>query len=154
MGTIEIMAVLIALAGAIFSLVVNVVQKLELNIKMKSILPQKRLDIERKLLEIKEIKLDLNKEIMVLRDQFDVLRDQSDQFEYKKLEVSEKELDIIQEFFKYEFLNELDKKEKELLNESLEQKYLSGQVDYLNKLLDLSGTKKSIKLKPATNNKD
>lgn len=130
---IAFIASVIGIGFAIYSFI----SKRKIEEKFETILKEKRIELQKELLEASQKYLEQ--------------RAKTDINYYKKvneliLEINKKELDIFQEKMKYEIFATLSKKERELLEENLEQKYLSGQVDYLNKLINMSGSTQSIKL--------
>lgn len=132
----EIIAIATSSFG-IFLAIFTFWRKKKVEDKLKIILQNKREIIEKELLELSKVHLQEK-----IRNNFEYKK----QFNDLIIKVYEKELDNIREKFKYDLLIELNQQEKRILEENLEQKYLSGKVDYLNKLIHMSGSTKSIEL--------
>lgn len=133
----QIIALSTSIIGIVFAIYTFWTKK-KVEDKFKNILKEKRQKLEQELIELSERHI----EKKLTTD----LEYQQSKMNDLVIKIYKKELDNIQEKFKYELLVELNKKEKQILEESLEQKYLSGQVDYLNKLIHMSGSTKSIEL--------
>lgn len=73
------------------------------------------------------------------------LGEKSKEIENKRL-LTQIELKELQEKLK-RLLSEIDKKYQEDILESLEQKSQKGQIDYLNKLIHLSGSTENVEIK-------
>ncbi|QLG45918.1 hypothetical protein [Costertonia aggregata] len=132
----QIIALSTSIIGIVFAIYTFWTKK-KVEDKFKNILKEKRQKLEKELIELSKqhIEKKLKTDLEYQSKMNDLV-----------IKIYKKELDNIQEKFKYELLVELNKKEKQILEESLEQKYLSGQVDYLNKLIHMSGSTKSIEL--------
>ncbi len=138
MDSLELITIGVAAAGTLVSFLLNVIRRSEFNNKLESILSNKKNEIERILLELyKQEEYILNKKQL----EIEKLKWHNEQM---KIFLSKKLFEDFQKSFKYNLLDELNTREKELLNENLNQKYLSGRVDYLNKLLQMGNVEKVI----------
>lgn len=138
MGVLEAIAMTAGITGVISSIFTLIFKrKSEYSAIQK--LSKRAAEINLKLIELEKAALELNEQKLRAEELQQEVQDY-------KVKIYKKQLEQFQELLKKDILEDIDDESKSILIENLEQKYLSGRLDYMNKLLDKIGTNKTIEL--------